>query len=175
MLPTFQFNRILLLGLIGVLSYFIGFFYDLPQIGHKELFIELRKNVNHWEIFIFLFFTNLKVGLLILLVGYITGGIASVIVFTWNSFSLGMLISGINSSFSNPSIIIEKQILPHAVTEILAFFIWTYLSFEGIPFIRKIVVNSEFAIELIPSPKLLIVPTGLLALSALIESFISFN
>jgi uncharacterized membrane protein SpoIIM required for sporulation len=108
-------------------------------------------------------------------VGYITGGIASVIVFTWNSFSLGMLISGINSSFSNPSIVIEKQILPHAVTEILAFFIWTYLSFEGIPFMRKIVVNSEFAIELIPSLKLLIVPTGLLAISALIETFISFN
>jgi uncharacterized membrane protein SpoIIM required for sporulation len=175
MLPTFQYNRILILGLIGVLSYFIGFYFDLPQIGHKELFIELRKNVNHWELFIFLFFTNLKVGLLILLVGFITGGIASVILFTWNLFSLGMLISGINSSFSNPLIVIENQILPHAVTEILAFFIWTYLSFEGIPFMRKIVINSEFAIELIPSPKLLIVPTGLLALSALIESFISFN
>ncbi|MEY2922372.1 MAG: hypothetical protein RL108_994 [Bacteroidota bacterium] len=173
MFPTFQYNKTLLLGFVGLAFYIIGYQYKLPISEVKETYLVMRKNVDHWELFCFLFLTNLRVGVLIVFFGFITGGLASIIVFGWNAFSLGLLINTIFSTYKNPFLVLQEHLLPHAITEIIAFYLYAYVGLEGIPFFYKIIANSEFSMELIPSPRFLIIPSGLLIISALIESFIS--
>ncbi|MCE4217872.1 stage II sporulation protein M [Aquirufa antheringensis] len=173
MFLTFQFNKTLLLGFVGLAFYIIGFQYKLPLSEVKETYLVTRTNVDHWELFFFLFLTNLRVGLLIVVFGFITGGLASIIVFGWNAFSLGLLINSIFSTYKNPFLVLQEHLLPHATTEIAAFYLYACVGLEGYHFFKKMVANSEFTIELIPSPRFLIIPSGLLVISALIESFIS--
>jgi uncharacterized membrane protein SpoIIM required for sporulation len=173
MFPTFQFNKTLLLGIVGLSFYIIGYQYKLPPSEVKETYLVMKKNVDHWEMFFFLLLTNLRVGLLIVFLGFITGGLASIIVFGWNAFSLGLLINSIFSTYKNPFLVLQEHLLPHAISEIAAFYLYAYVGLEGIQFFKKIVANSEFKAELIPSLQVLIIPSGLLVLSALLESFIS--
>ncbi len=175
MLKHFQIKIILFFLLIGFLAFCIGYFSEIPKSyqAQKILYQKYEIETSYFDLFRFLFVNNLKVGFMIAIFGFITGGFAAIVIFSWNSYAFGLLVSGIFLHFTNPLAVIAHHVVPHAVAEILAFCLFGCIGVKGFSFIKDVIRNSEISIEQVPKIKMFFLPVLLLLIAALLETFLS--
>jgi uncharacterized membrane protein SpoIIM required for sporulation len=173
MLKAYPIKLIASFMLIGALAFYFGLQSEMLAQESKMDFMHNKNYGSQLGVFFFLFSNNLKVGLLITTLGFLTGGIASFIIFFWNGYTLGILIKSLYSTYNEPNLIIFNHLLPHAFTEILAFCLFGCIGFKGFYFIRHLFRESELSFQLLPRITEFYLPIILLIVSALIETLVS--
>ncbi|MEM9819469.1 MAG: stage II sporulation protein M [Bacteroidota bacterium] len=117
--------------------------------------------------FITILVNNLLVALLILGLGFITGGAGALIILFFNGYLFG-LICVLGLSSMDPFTFVIK--LLHGPTEIFAFILCSAMALRGFRFYRALLEKQVFQTHLIPNKKELLLPIILIVCSALIES-----
>ena len=113
-----------------------------------------------------IFFNNIRVGLLISVAGFVSGGILTVLVLYWNGFLLADIF------FSALSVIPTHAMfycLKHAPLEIFAFTLFSIIGFRGFYFYKKILRKEDNVNAMVPKPIEFLVPTFLLLIASFIE------
>lgn len=159
--------------LICFLSFYVGFTVELPTSTSKAEFNLLNKNPDDWSRFTLILVNNLKVGILIVSLGLISGGMGSIIVITLNGYSFGLLVNNLFSYYENPFQVISIYVLPHAFTEVLAFCLCGCVGFKGFFLAKEMIKSNEIPLRFLPKRNELLIPLFLFIISALIETFIS--
>lgn len=136
----------------------------LPNINMDEI-------AAHFDIgtypFITILFNNLLVALLIIGLGFITGGAGALIILFFNGYLFGLICS-LGFSLMDTTTLILK--LLHGPTEILAFILCSAIALRGFRFYQALLKRQVFQTSLIPNVKELLLPIILIVCSALIES-----
>jgi uncharacterized membrane protein SpoIIM required for sporulation len=143
------------------LSYYIENSMDgMDLIKNSQGIILFRK-----EIFCGIFFNNTLVGLLISLLGFLTGGFASIIILFWN----GVIIGGLLKSHGIQDAAIPYFIY-HGIFEITALLGFGVVGLKGWDFYVNLFKNNEIKIQF--HKNLFIYSLILLFISAIIETLL---
>ena len=164
MKPYFSWKLILLgLGcwLLGVLYSWLSYREPVIPIGELPE-VSFGEHPSFWGIFQ----NNFRVSLLILIGGYLSGGLLTGVIFLWNGYVLGdLILDCLKIGFSWQTI---GSGLLHSPLEIFALLLFGAVGFRGFDFIRGILIQRPLPdrIRLLP----LIIPGVILLLAALIEA-----
>ena len=175
MLKIYDYKIVLIFLFIGCVTFIIGFESDLPASVNKLDFQLQEERKDGLSRFIHIFSNNVKVGVLIILMGAISGGLGSVLIFSLNGYSFGLLVDSLFTYYRNPIDIMLIHVLPHAPTEILAFCLCGCIGFKGFYFAKQIVLRNHISLAHLPKIKEMYLPGVLFFVSAFVESFISFG
>lgn len=118
------------------------------------------------------FFNNIKIASLILVLGWITMGIGSSILMFVNGATLGGSVMGVMNQYSFRPIL--TAVLPHVVFEIIGLVCFTAISYETMKLLLNTITKREMKMLYIKKD-LIILGVGILFLmiAALIEGTIS--
>ena len=158
----------LLLFSLGFLHYTIAYKnnpFSKTEFSSKNIgLFRTEKYEEHGAIDIFL--NNMRVGFLISIVGFATGGILTVLILYWNGFLIA------NTFFTAIDFIPIRTIfyyLKHAPLEIFALTLFSVIGFKGFFFYKKIFLKEDNLNIVIPKPKDFLLPTILLFIASFIE------
>jgi len=174
-LEMFQSKKINTGIFISMLCWLIGFGYAfnwniLNKINQNKTVISIDSKsfiitlINFQNILI----ANLTVAIILAFLGYLSFGLISIFGSLHNGFILAIHLNGFFEKFNFNSL---YKVMLHAPTEFLALCYFGAIGILGFNNLKYVFKNEQFNFfDSLPSFKFFIFPTGLLILSALIES-----
>ena len=117
--------------------------------------------------FLNIFITNFISGLILSLLGFLTGGILTLIIILWNLLLLWFIYSSALSSHQDIDLILYLS--KHLPIEIYAFILFSIIGFRGFRFYKKLIIFQQFDRTLFPCLKELFLPVFLLIIASFIE------
>ncbi len=172
MLGNSNFKKIILCILLGVVGFYLGLISNNDKPLLNKIFTTISP-IDYIATFKKIFFNNLIVGFFTSIIGFFTGGLITIVVFIWNGFTLGLLFKTLQNTNINATNIFINQVLPHAPTEIFAYCLFGCIGLKGHFFFKGILFESRLYLKHLPRIEEFILPTFLLFISAVIETFIS--
>ena len=138
------------------------------QLGDKKerFFVNNIDRGNEEYSAMHIFLNNMRVGLLMAILGFASGGLFTLIILYWNGFLLANIFFKAWAMFDRLTVI---YYLKHAPLEIFAFLLFSIIGFKGFTFYKKIFRKEDDLRTIIPKPKDFLVPTILLFIASLIE------
>ncbi|MED4935538.1 stage II sporulation protein M [Heyndrickxia coagulans] len=127
--------------------------------------------------FVDLFLHNYTLGIKIMIFGWISLGVVSIIYLGYNGIFLGAFSFAIirNQGFKP----VLTGIMPHGIIEVIAFLLFATIGFESLRYISILKLNSKseqeltYKVEIIKLVSIFLFASILLAIAAWIESSIS--
>ncbi len=138
-----------------------------------EYFLQKNKKVSQQDTLIYILSNNFSTAIFLLVGGFLSFVFVPTLIISYNAFNLGYLIGLLNYTFINPELAILHLVLPHAIIEIVAFYWIACWSTKNFAFVKCIIFESSIDFKNITNINTLPIPSLLLLLAALIESFIS--
>ncbi|MED4964126.1 stage II sporulation protein M [Heyndrickxia coagulans] len=144
----------------GLLSKFLSFSYTEKEQRFVDLFLH-----------------NYTLGIKIMIFGWISLGVVSIIYLGYNGIFLGAFSFAIirNQGFKP----VLTGIMPHGIIEVIAFLLFATIGFESLRYISILKLNSKseqeltYKVEIIKLVSIFLFASILLAIAAWIESSIS--
>ncbi|WP_139194388.1 stage II sporulation protein M [Bacillus sp. MUM 13] len=157
MIKTFSLKRLYIISLlIFLLALLFAFFYTKPVptkgIAHQKVIID----------FSFIFLNNLKVSLLLILLGPLTLGLGTLIVLVINGLILGSALGSIKDNLSLVSLL-----APHGIIEIPILLLAASIGFKMVINVFSMKIDFKFVF------KYLLIVIGGLLIAASIETFVT--
>ncbi len=169
-------KRISLLLTIFILSIIIGLY-----IGHL-LYIPPGKaippaNTNDLLTFRKIFFTNYLVAIVIVFLGYFSGGFISVLIIAINGFSTGYFFNYLDIPKLGGLKGVMYKLIFHAPLELFALFLMGSIGLRGFDFVQSFIKNKDFTnYKIVISNQMIyqyFMGTILLLIAAYIESLVA--
>jgi uncharacterized membrane protein SpoIIM required for sporulation len=125
-----------------------------------------------------LFFNNYLYALILVFVGYFTGGVVTIILLTLNGLSFGFSLNYLDVNRIGGIFGAIKRLIFHAPLEIFALCLMASIGLRGFDLVETFVKTKHFSIDQILVTKQMVYQyfagTLLLFIAALIESLISY-
>ncbi|MGY0426046.1 MAG: hypothetical protein ACWIPI_04345 [Polaribacter sp.] len=165
-MKIYKYHLAIILLLVLILSSFKPLHINLEYQNSKNITSNLQilhTKYNYVNIFV----TNLVVGFVLSIIGFLTGGMLTLLILLWNFLLLWLIYASVISNHYNIGIILYFS--KHLPIEIYAFALFSIIGFRGAKFYKKLIVSNELDTKLFPSIKEILIPSLLLFLSSLIE------
>lgn len=120
----------------------------------------------------FIFFKNLFVGILLSIGGYLTMGLLTVIVLFTNGYFLGIYFSYFNNS-SLSIIEFSHFFVFHGFIEMYALILFSRFGYSSL--LKKNIIDTKIFHHIVSNLNSLLLPTILLIIASLIETFLITN
>ncbi|MHA8092453.1 stage II sporulation protein M [Aquirufa regiilacus] len=132
------------------------------------------ESMSFWEVFCYLFKTNITVGLLCCYMGYATAGLMTVFILMFNGYLFGMALFVI-AKLQHHEVLefgLLIKLFGHVPLEIISFCLFGMYGLSGFNFVLNSNSNSNKEIlSDLPSIKSILFPFVLLVIAAIIESY----
>ena len=157
----------------GLLTYVLVYNEDLNNVKNQSTTIVEENNrvlndtaLQKAKNAFYIFKNNMKVGIQLSVLGFLSGGILTLISLFWNGFILGNILYMATEILSTEEII---YYLKHAPTEIFALLLFSVIGLKGFYFYKNIYYKKNISKLLFPKITDFILPTLLLFISSIIE------
>jgi uncharacterized membrane protein SpoIIM required for sporulation len=138
-----------------------------------EYFTHKNKKASREDTLIYLLSNNFSTAIFLLIGGLLSFVFIPTIIISYNAFNLGYLLGLLNYTFINPELAVLHLVLPHAIIEIVAFYWFACWGTKNFTFLKCIIFDSMIDSKNIKNINKLPIPSLLLFIAALIESYIS--
>lgn len=156
------------LGVLFILLYLSNIIGEITPTQNYLPKIDLFDKIDNY-LFIRITINNLAVGFTIAILGYLSGGVASILIIFWNGVLFGILLfSGFQLNI--PQIILIKNICFHGPIEIIGLCMFGAIGLKGSAIYKNIFFNKQITFNNLPKFKEFIIPTLLIIIAAFIES-----
>ncbi|MEY4987837.1 MAG: Stage sporulation protein [Bacteroidota bacterium] len=137
-----------------------------------QAFNSVYKSMSFWEVFSFLFKTNIAVGLLCCYMGYATAGLMTVFILIFNGYLFGMALFVITKLQLQEVLEFDLliKLFGHVPFEIISFCLFGMYGLSGFNFVLNLNSNKEIVSD-VPSLKSILFPFVLLIFAAIIETY----
>ena len=153
---------------VSVIFYFLGILLGVLLFWSKSL--DFNHTYNTW---ITIFINNLKVAMMIIIIGLITFGIGNSIMLVMNGCILGSVIKSLINLKMESAII--TGLFPHMFLEIIGLILCSAISYESLILVRQMALNKKGVIVHIGHDlKLLVIGISFLFIASIIEAYISY-
>ncbi|MBL0742642.1 stage II sporulation protein M [Chryseolinea lacunae] len=167
--------------LVGIAFWLLGMMMAYPIDAERHAYF-LRPPNHHAKIdsidfgmlhingsvFLSIVANNLLIGILVSAGGFLTGGILTAAVFTWNGFILMLTIRAL-SQCQDESIV--ELFAFHGIFEISAFLLFGTIGFRGFSFWKNLIEKDPMPPAVFINWKFALLPTLLLVIAATIEYY----
>ena len=170
--------------LIGLSFWLIGFLIGYYSNTDKSIKPDIYRNekiefamspksisfglVNIDNIFWNIVINNLNVAFFVSIVGFLTGGIITILIFIWNGIIVGIIIRNAILMKMTTKFILYGFVY-HGPIEVFALLWFGTIGLDGFLFYKTVFSKNIFLLPSLTRSKFLIIPLGLLLISAYLE------
>ena|SRR5690606_12404635 len=165
----------LISGFIIIIGVYIGYTINKEplniDLSHKNTF-SIQNISFSFSTMSFIFLRNMFVGILLSIGGYLTMGILTIIILFANGYFLGIYFS----YFKHSSISILEfsyYFIFHGFIEMYALILFSRFGYDSL--YRKNILDTNIIRQLVLNSQSLILPTTLLFIASIIETFLITN
>lgn len=145
---------------------------SLSKYHTSSIFPDTNARISFAYAFRQILLTNLLLGVLVSVVGFVTAGIVTATVFLWNGFLLGLVIMKYTFVTEEPMLLMRDLFL-HGSFEMLGLLWFGAYGFLGWPFVKSVFFTNEgTSASKLPQIRDFLPPTLLLFIAAFIEAII---
>lgn len=154
------------LGFFSYIMFYTAVSQDACVDIENKISYENIQAININIDFLNIFINNLIVAFVLSFLGFLSGGILTSIVLFWNGYLFAIIILLGYQSLDIQTFIYA---LKHGPLELYALFLFAEVGLGGFVFYKKILLEKEISLTLIPKAKPLLKPISLLFIASIIE------
>lgn len=149
-------------------------YYSEPQINEAnnamkkyEIKYDEMKIIDTGFNFLDIFLNNLIVGLILSILGFLSGGLITIIVLFWNGYILSIIY---NMAFN---LLDSKEIFyysKHIPLEMIGLILLSSIGFKGFFFYKEVFLEKKINLKIIPKSSEFALPILLLFIASIIET-----
>ncbi|SFH85091.1 stage II sporulation protein M [Halpernia frigidisoli] len=127
----------------------------------KNIYGDTNKN------FFQIFLNNLFIGFLLSILGFLSGGLLTILILFWNGYLLSIVYSMAFYSLNITDILYYSKHIP---IELFALMLFSNIGYKGFYFYKDFLINRNLTKTYLPKISDFIIPISLLFISSIIES-----
>lgn len=128
---------------------------------NKNIYGDTNKN------FFQIFLNNLFIAFLLSVLGFLSGGILTILILFWNGYLLSIVYSEAFHSLTFTDILYYSKHIP---LELFALMLFSNIGYKGFYFYKEFFINKNISVNYLPKMSNFLLPICLLFISAVIES-----